>query len=746
MRLFQHIGESRSLLLRRLPTCGGAKSTVRRSAALIGFAGLALVLTLSSAGCDRSSAADPASGNLTASKPKAKHKKTLILGCDGMDPKLVRRLIDEGRLPHFAKLEQQGGFKPLTTSIPPQSPVAWSNFITGANPGVHGIYDFIQRDLDAKREGANVRARQSTTIDIPAAEPLFEFPLNDYRFTSADLNPFAVGVQPVLTRAGVPFWDYLDERGIPIQMYKLAANYPPSESKHGHMCCLAGMGVPDALGTLGTFQHFSTEYSTKQDVKGGRHDRIRMDLQNGGYVIYLKGPPNSYKPVSRRTGLPPELEVSVYVYPDPDRPCAKLVWTNEGVAADQTVEIVLNVGEWSEWKEIHFLHTPAGPVLTTMVRFYLQKLKPDPESPEIAVFVTPLNFVPTSPAAVISEPAGFVSEIGEAVGHFHTQGFAEQFNARYENDLSDAEYKAQADLILEENFALMDYALKRYVDGVLFFYFSSTDLQAHIFWWDSEHPHPFRSAADAARYMGVIERVYERMDEALAKCMDALGDDATYIVMSDHGFGNFRRQFGLNTWLRNEGYLVSEKGVLEGERDASGNWKSSTRWNRTKAYGLGLNGIYLNIAGREREGIVRPEDRVALCEEIKARLLAVVDPENPSVHPIRYVYRREECYSGDKLADAPDLIIGYEKDYRCSWQTGLGHFDREVVFDNKEAWSADHCVAHDLVPGILLSNRKITKDDPALIDVAPSILAEYGIETPESMEGRPMLGPGGGGG
>lgn len=697
-------------------------------------------------GCDRSTSADSEGGlkpRPTTVKPRPQYPKTLILGCDGMDPKLVRRLIDEGRLPHFAMLEKQGGFKPLTTSIPPQSPVAWSNFITGANPGVHGIFDFIQRDLHPKIDAANVKARQSTTIDLPADKPLATFSLGDYQYSTSDINPFAAGVTPTLARKGVPFWDYLDQRGIPVQMYKLPANYPPSKSEHGHMCCLAGMGVPDALASLGTYQYFSTDQLTEKEVKGGREDRIFVDRLTGARILRLNGPPNDRKPVNKRTGEFDPFVVDVNVYPDPEKPCAKFVWTNKGVAADEKVEFVLNVGEWSDWKEVHFLYTPVGPTLSVMARFYLQKLghpKDDPANPEMSIFVSPLNFIPSNPAAPISEPPSFSAEIADAIGPYHTQGFAEQFNARHENNLSDAEYEVQADLVLDESFKMMDYALDRYVDGVLFFYFSSTDLQAHIFWWDSDRPHPFRTEADAKKYMGVVEHIYERMDDALKRCMEVLGDDTTYIVMSDHGFGNFRRQFSVNTWLRREGYLDSKDGVLAGDFDASMNWVPSTNWKNTRAYALGLNGIFLNLKGREQLGVVKESERAALCEEIRKKLLNFVDPDEPAIHPIRYVMLREECYKGDQTVNAPDLIIGYAKDYRCSWQTGLGYLDGEmVVLDNTAAWSADHCVAHDLVPGIILSNRKIIADDPALIDVAPSVLARYGIDRPASMEGRPVL-------
>jgi len=656
---------------------------------------------------------------LTGCKEKsaADGKKVLVLGCDGMDPRLVRRMIDEGRLPHFAKLERQGGFKPLETSIPPQSPVAWSNFITGAGPGVHGIFDFIHRDPSKQASPYfstnKVTAEEKDPWLIPGTE--YQYP----RATATN----------ELLRRGTPFWEYLDQRGIPVRMYRLPANYPPSESTHGHVCCLPGMGVPDALGSQGTFQHFSTKPRLESKGGEGMMLRIRKDFTTGAYVARLNGPPNEFERPAKGQTNPPEMFVNLNVYPDPDRDVAKIVYVNKAIKGvpDETVELVLDVGQWSEWKEVHFLKTPIGPSFGTMVRLYLQQVRPN-----IELYVSPLNFIPTAPAAPFSEPADFVEQIGEEVGPFYTQGFAEEFNGLKNGIFTDEEYRIQAAYVLEEGFRLLDYALKHFEDGLLFFYFSSTDLQAHMFWWDSDEPHPTRTPAEAKKYQGVIEDVYMEMDRALGKCMDALGDEATIIAMSDHGFCNFRRGFGLNTWLRDEGYLVTKsanQGCL---------YSDESEWMKTKAYGLGLNGLYVNLQGREKYGVVPAAERNALLEEISQKLLAIRDPENGR-QVIERVYRTDQCYQGPEAVNAPDLIIGYARDYRASWNTCLGDYDKAVVMNNTNPWSADHCIAHDEVPGVVLSNRRLAAEGPALIDVAPTILNEFGVSAPDYMTGRSLF-------
>jgi predicted AlkP superfamily phosphohydrolase/phosphomutase len=633
---------------------------------------------------------------------KAGGKKVVIIGADGMDPVRVEKMLSQGRLPNLARLRSEGGFRPLTTSIPPQSPVAWSNFITGAGPGVHGIFDFIHRDPQ-KQASPYWSGNMIVTVKDKKPWPT----IGQYQFPRAE-------VKNELRRRGLPFWRHLDLRGIPVYLYRLPADYPPSESKGGHVKSLSDMGVPDALGNQGTYQHFSSK--RRRDSKGGEGYRLRLrqDYKSGAYIGRLYGPPNDY-----RVNMP-ELYVDLNVYPDPENNVAKIVYVNQGIVSDETVELILDVGEWSDWQQVRFLKTPIGPTFGTMIRFLLQEVRP-----ELRLYTSPLNFIPTAPEIVFSEPADFVEEIGRRIGPFYTQGFAEQFNALKHGIFTDEEYRLQSWYVLGERLKIMEYALDHFEEGLLFFYFSSSDLQAHMFWWDSNAKHPVRTPEAAKKYDAVVEDVYVKIDEALGHCRRRLGDDATFLVISDHGFCNFRRGMGVNTWLKEQGYLVANKGVLV---DAD--------WSKTRAYSIGVGGsIYVNLRGREKEGIVEERDRSALLNEISGGLMKLVDPETG--RPVlRRIYRSDECYSGPEAKNAPDLILGYERDYRASWNTCLGDFDKAVIVDNDNAWSADHCVAHDLVPGVLFSNRRIAVEEPALIDVAPSVLAEFGVPKADYMPGK----------
>ncbi|MCX8044164.1 MAG: alkaline phosphatase family protein, partial [Desulfobacterota bacterium] len=309
---------------------------------------------------------------------------------------------------------------------------------------------------------------------------------------------------------------------------------------------------------------------------------------------------------------------------------------------------------------------------------------------------------------------------------FYTTGFQEDHKALSNKVFSDDEFARQADYVLQERLALLDYALKHYNDGLLFFYFSSTDLQSHMFWWDTSAPHPYRSRQEVETYFNRLQNLYVKMDSVVGDLLRRYGESAHIIVMSDHGFTNFRRQFNINTWLRNNGYLAP--------RDCT-SVLGDVDWQSTTAYGLGINSVYLNMKGREKYGIVEPgAQREQLLDELVQKLQQVKDVDGRRV--IRAVYRSDKVYRGDAMTYAPDLIIGYHRDFRCSWKACLGDITEEILLDNDSAWAADHCMDPAEIPGVLFSNRPIVEESPALSDIGPSILALFGISIPSCMTGH----------
>ena len=639
----------------------------------------------------------------TSKRTPGQTGRVIVIGCDGMDPRLTTRMMTAGLLPNLDRLRKTGGYAPLTTSIPPQSPVAWSNFINGAGPGSHGLFDFIHRDPTKQCEPFYSAART-----LPGKG---YFQTGDHRL-QLDFWPF--GHEPsktVLNRQGVPFWNYLDEAGVESVFYDLPANYPPSRSTHGKHKCLSGMGVPDLLGTYGTYQYFSEDGPLMRKYEGGGQ-RAAVFFQNDTSrpALQLEGPYNS----SLKKPQPAIIEFLVHL----DRQA------NAAVVEIQGKKIVLNEGGWSRWVKLDFdLSMPSlvpNKHINGICRFYLKQL-----SPTFKLYVSPINIDPTDPVIQITEPPDFVEKIASELGPFATTGFQEDHKALSNKVFTSQEFITQAGFVLQERLNLLDYAIKHYDDGLLFFYFSSTDMQSHMTWWDSEAKHPSRSQSDARKGFSHVQSLYQKMDKVIGNIVERYGDKATIIIMSDHGFANFSRQFSLNTWLRDNGYLGPDNAT---------SIMTDTDWSQTTAYGLGINGLYLNLKGRERDGIVEPAQREQLLEELTAKLEELRDEDGTKF--IKKVHRSDKVYSGGATEFAPDLIVGYKRGYRASWETCLGTMSGETLFDNPSGWSADHCTDFSEVPGVLFCNKAIGSSTPSLIDLAPSILTEFGLKVPSTMQGQ----------
>lgn len=619
-------------------------------------------------------------------------KKVLVLGFDGMDPKILKTLVQEGKLPNFEHLMKTGDFKPLGTSMPPQSPVAWANFITGMNPGGHGIFDFIHRDPETMVPYLSTSKTESASKTISIGSWII--PLSSGKVS--------------LLRHGKAFWEYLEEKGIPTTIFRVPANFPPVDTKMP-VYQLSGMGTPDIQGTYGTFSFYTDkpdEYG--KDISGGKVFPVEID--DNKFEAKLPGPKNTLKKGS------PQASADFMVFIDPENPVAKVV------VQDQ--QIILKQGEWSDWVRVNYEIIPYLKHVSGIARFYLKEIHPN-----FKMYVSPVNIDPSAPALPISTPEDYSEELAREIGPFYTQGIPEDSKALSEKVLDDGEYYQQSNIVLDEELKMFEREINHFKSGLLFFYFGRTDQLAHMFWRTMDPNHP--AYDPTSKYRRVIEQTYIDMDGVLGKAIKKIDEDTTLIVLSDHGFAPFYRAFNLNTWLKNEGYASLTD-------DSEGDFFSNVDWGKTQAYGAGFNGLYLNLQGRERNGVVQPWERGALLDELSKKLLTIRDPKTGE-QVITKIYKAEETYTGPYVKDAPDLIIGYNRGYRASWETVLGKFPKELLRDNEEKWSGDHLIEAELVPGILLSNKKIKSEHPALYDLAPTVLAQFGIPKGEGMIGSDVF-------
>ena len=673
----------------------------------------------------------------------------VVLGVDGMDPEILAEVVERHpqRMANFRWLMAQAdGIRKLGTSTPPQSPVAWSNFITGLDPGGHGIFDFIHRDPVTRRVvSSTTRVEEGFTLHLPGPYKL------------------DIGADSPSNRSGKAFWTILREHGVPADIWRIPANFPvePSEG-----VSFSGMMTPALDSAYGECSFYTTSTDRKSKL---RYDKTeKLEEFEGTIYTTIQGPANPFK----EGDPPPHEQLAFKIYVDREAGAAVIY---AGDPADDVEKVVLRPGEWSDFLRMDFKLLPLGMMnMSGICRFYLRSIEP-----EIEIYASAINFDPEAPAAPVSEPADASAELTSEIGRYYTQGMAEDVNALKKGILNDAEFMQQVTLIHHETMDMLDYALDRYVAngerGLFFFYFSEIDLCSHMMWRHRDDQHPAHDDAlakhgssawtgrDGSTLADSVEDMYLRLDPALGRVRERLGDDVTLIVMSDHGFAPYHREFSLNTWLYDHGYLVLKEG-LEKERP-KGDPKhqkvllggGQVDWTKTRAYGVGFNGLYLNLRGRERDDPRTPnEDESGIVEkgpqaegllrELKAALEAEVDPATGR-HPILRCDLAKDVYSGERFEEAPDLLVGYDSGYGNSDDSSTGRIPHELLVDNSPAshggklgtFNGNHLMHPDVVPGVLLSNKKLRDGSYRLEDLTVEILHRYGIEKPEAMKGRPVL-------
>jgi predicted AlkP superfamily phosphohydrolase/phosphomutase len=614
--------------------------------------------------------------------------KVIVIGLDGLEPQITEAMLAQGRLPHLARLRQQGGYARLQTTYPAQTPVAWATFATGVNPGGHGIFDFLRRDPNTY---------------LPALAT------NTYQ----QKNPF-VPPQAVNLRKGLPLWSLLSQARLPSTVIRCPVTFPPDRIQ-GRM--LSGVGVPDLRGGLGTSTFYcSTEHLTPQQET----EKI-VPVQpgpDGVIATHLLGPQH---PKTRA-----DLKLDITLHPEHQK--KRVILRSPG----QPHLLELQEGEWSGWLRVKFkvglLQSVSG-----MVRFYLARM-----APVFELYASPINFDPQAPQFPISFPQEYAGELARQIGAFYTTGMAEDHDGLNHERFDEGAYLKQCQGVLAERAQMMRYELDRFDEGFFFCLFDTPDRIQHMFWRFREKEHPANRHHQDYRpeLARVIEENYQACDALVGEAMASADDQTLFMVLSDHGNNSFQRGLHLNTWLYEQGLLALKKGAQPGEE--AGEFFRQVDWAKTKAYALGLGGIYLNLQGREAQGIVDPAEAEALKAALAQGLSGLGDPERGR-RAVRSVLPRERVYAGPYVAEAPDLLVNFEAGYRVSWATPLGGVPQGLFEDNIKKWAGDHMIDPGLAPGVLLVNQPFSGGQPSLLDLAPTILAALGAPLGPAMEGRSLV-------
>ncbi len=555
--------------------------------------------------------------------------KTLLLGFDSFDPHIFEELAGKNQLSNLEKFSQQGGYSQLQVSSPPQTEVSWTSIATGADPGGHGIFDFVHRDPASYMPYVSV---------LP-------------------MHKSAVGDQFVPPYTARTFFEEAADMGYPSTALWWPAMFPARQSLPVNT--LPGLGTPDIRGQLGVGTLFTTE---EESLKKTTVVKLTMTAKDC-FAAPLPGPQTQGRNGPQTIHIPISLEVL-------DQNSAKL--TIDGQQVD------LRLGAWSEIVEMRF---KAGMLFNVyaITRFIAVRLQK-----EVRLYALPLQIHPLHSTWHYASSNSFAKKLWKDVGPYLTLGWPQDTTGLEDGCITDEQFLDLCQSIFERRIQILHYLMNDFREGVLASIFDDLDRVQHMFFHDRRD---------------VVEDWYRRLDRFvgdIAARVDQWSGKYRFLILSDHGFSDFRNKAHLNRWLHEKGYLFTKD---------DGNDLAGVDWSKTVAYAVGLNSLYLNVAGREGQGIVAADQIENLLNELKSKLLDWKDGDQTPV--IQKIRLKHETYSGPFTRFGPDLVVGYAPGYRASAETGLGKIPTLVIERNTDHWGADHCMDADAVPGVIFANRDL---------------------------------------
>lgn len=683
----------------------------------------------------------------------AAQQRVIVLGFDGVDGRLTEQWMNEGKLPNLAKLREQGTFRPLRPTVPAQTPVSWSTFTTGIDPGRTGIFDFLRRDpktylpvFAAFDETTQPFLLGAKTAPVAGAALALLFAMLALFFMrrrrivvvalvvagivlGAGAWYFAATFLPLTTpavinrRQGIPFWKAAADAGRKGLVVHVPVTFPAEEFHEGHM--LSGLGVPDVSGRVGKPFYFTSELDFQRSGSNEFSiEVVQLEDNRGVIQTTIQGPPNKLFKEPEYISIPMTVSVAE------DRNSVDIEVSGQ--------RFTLKPGQWSDWTSFVF---PFNRFirLKGVSRFHLIS-----SQPEVKLYLSPINFDPRAlpPGFRVSSPASWAGELANRFGLFKTIGWQIDTWAISEGFATERIFWDDMNWTVAQSRKMFASFLES-DDDLVVQCFEFPDRVGHVFWRIVDPKHPAYDPAIAAKWSGALLQTYQLMDAIVGDAMTAAAKrNSALIVLSDHGFASFRKAVNYNTWLVKNGYLAVRTGVEVKDRNLEmlfdqGQFWENVDWSKTRAYAMGLGELYINLKGREAQGIVDPgAEYDALKKELQEKLVQMTDPEDGE-RPVRRVLSREDVYRQFDPNVIPDLFITNNDGYRVSWQTSLGGIQKNMIEPNKNVWSGDHCsVDPEIVRGIFFSNRRLTTDRaPYIADVYPTVLAALGVKAPYEVDG-----------
>jgi predicted AlkP superfamily phosphohydrolase/phosphomutase len=501
----------------------------------------------------------------------------------------------------------------------------------------------------------------ATGVD-PGGHGIFDFVQRD----PATYSPYvsilpmrksAVGEQFTPPYTTTTFFEAAADMGYPATALWWPAMFPARPQLP--VMTLPGLGAPDIRGQLGVGTFFSSEEETKEKTTVVK----LVAIGKNRYEAELSGPQTQSREGPRTLRLP--IRVAV------------IDQTNARITID-TQQVEVHLGEWTDILELRF---KAGMLLNiyAITRFIAVSLQG-----VVRIYALPLQIHPLHSTWHYSSSNSFSKKLWKEVGPYLTLGWPQDTTGLGDGCITDDQFLDLCQKIFDRRIQILSYLMKDFQEGVLASIFDDLDRIQHMFFHNR---------------MDIVHDWYQRLDRLVGDInsqVEGWTGKYRYLILSDHGFSEFRKKVHLNRWLLDHGYLCMK---------SDGNDLSGVDWSKTTAYAVGLNSIYLNILAREGQGIVSAENVESLLGEIKSKLLDWKDiDQTPIIQKIRL---KHETYSGPYTRFGPDLVVGYAPGYRASAETGLGKVPAISIETNTDHWGADHCVDSDVVPGVIFANRDL---------------------------------------
>ncbi|MBC8332079.1 MAG: alkaline phosphatase family protein [Anaerolineae bacterium] len=543
----------------------------------------------------------------------------------------------------FENLSAQGKLPALTKFAEQHS---YSRFAVSAPPQSEVSWTSIATGLD------------------PAGHGMFDFvhrnPVNYSMFVSLlPTRQTRLGTEFARPHESHTLFDEAIQLGYPATSLWWPATFPARLDSPVQQ--IPGLGTPDIHGRLGVgVGYYYGEAPQQADAKipVENLEKKAGDSFSGN----LAGP--AQKKGDSTQSADSEFEIT---FEDAGRARLKL--------GKQTLD--LSVGLWSPILEVKFkmgLFVSVHAITRVIITQGL---------PEPRLYFLPLQIHPLHPMWRYATPRGFVRDAWNASGGYLSLGWPQDTTALEENWLNDAQFLALCEDIFETRQRVFRHHLDNYREGVLGVVFDSLDRVQHML---------------RAQRPDLIEAWYQRCDHVAGEVIaqiEQLPGKPQLVVVSDHGFANFDTKIHVNRWLEEKGHLTVKPGASKSLENVD--------WAKTDVYAVGLNSLYLNLKGREGQGRVPAEQIGDTLEKLQRDLLAWKTPSGQSV--FNRVQRSSELHSGPYAELAPDLILGFNRGFRASAETGLGKWKSISLEENHDHWRADHCIDSELVPGVIFSNQ-----------------------------------------